>query len=147
MITDASNKNNVALSIAHIYFFNNSLKKTLHHAISIISIETELFTIRCEISQAVQIQEVLYIIVITDAIHAVKKFFNPSIYLYQQQLITISKEIRTFFSKHEDNTIEFWDCSNNRWHLHKVVDKENKYFNLVLLYPSKVLWNLSKKRE
>jgi len=82
MITDASNKNNVALSIAHIYFFNNFLKKTLYYAISIISIEAELFIIRCEISQAVQIQEVLYIIVITDAIHVVNFFFNLSIYLY-----------------------------------------------------------------
>jgi len=58
-------------------------------------------------------------------------------HLYQQQTIVISKELRVFFSKHEDNTIEFWDCPNDKWHLYAVVDKETKKFNLVPLYPSK----------
>ena len=52
-----------------------------------------------------------------------------------------------FFSKHEDNTIVFWDCSNDEWILYKVIDKKTKCFNLILLYPSKKSWDLNKKRE
>jgi len=73
IITDTSNKNNVALSIAHIHLFNNPLRKTLHHAVNVALKEAELFTIRCGINQAIQIQEVLCIIVITNAIHVAKK--------------------------------------------------------------------------
>ena len=43
VITDASNKNNVASSIVYIYFFNNLLKKMLYHTINIMSTEAELF--------------------------------------------------------------------------------------------------------
>jgi len=59
----------------------------------------------------------------------------------------ISKELRVFFSKHENNTIEFWNCSNDEWHLHAVVDKEIKKFNFIPLYQSKVSWDYSKKEE
>ena len=71
VISDASIKNNVTISIAYVYFFNNPLKKILHHAINITLIETELFAIRCRINQAVQIPDFSCIIVITDAIHVV----------------------------------------------------------------------------
>jgi len=113
VITDTNIKNNIASSISYVYFFNNLLKKTLYHIVNIISMEAELFAIRYRINQAVQIQDVSYIIVITDAIYAVEKIFDPSVYLYQQQSIVISKELRVFFSKHVDNTIEFWDYSND----------------------------------
>jgi len=71
IVLDASIRNNVAISIAHIYLFNNPLKKILHHAINIISIEAELFAIRCEINQAIQISGSSYIIVIINALHLV----------------------------------------------------------------------------
>ena len=114
IISDMSIKNNVASFISHIHFFNNLLKKTLYYAINIISTEAKLFAIRCGISQVVQIQLVSYIIVITDAINIAKKIFDPSIYLHQQQVIAILKDLRVFFNKHEDNTIEFWDCPNDK---------------------------------
>ena len=79
----------------------------LYYTINTTSIETELFTIRCGIDQVVQMQDILYIIVITNTIHIAKKIFDLSIHLHQQQLIVISKELRVFFSKHVDNTIEF----------------------------------------
>ena len=50
VVLDASIKNNIATSIAHVYFFNNLLKKTLYHAINITSMEAELFAIRCGIN-------------------------------------------------------------------------------------------------
>ena len=62
-------------------------------------------------------------------------------------MIAISKDLRAFFSIHEDNTIDFWDCPNDKWHLHAVVNKETRKFNLVPLYPSKELWNYSKKEK
>jgi len=92
-------------------------------------------------------QNISYIIVITDAIHIVEKIFDPSMHLYQQQLIVIFKELRVFFNKHVDNIIEFWNCSNDEWHLYTVVNKETEKFNLVFLYLSKSLWDFSKKEE
>ena len=83
------------------------MKKILHHTVNIILTEVELFAIKYRINQAVQMQDVSYIIVITDTIYAVEKIFDLFMYLYQQQSIVISKELRAFFSKHIDNTIEF----------------------------------------
>ena len=48
VITDASVKNNVASSIAHIHVFNKPVVKTLHHAVNITS--SEVFAIRCGIN-------------------------------------------------------------------------------------------------
>ena len=136
IISDISIKNNIAFFISHIHFFDNTLKKTLYHAINVMPMEAKLFTIQCNINQIVQIQHALYIIVIANTIHTAKKIFDPSIYLYQQQTIAISKDLRVFFSKHKNKTIEFWDFSNNKWYLHTVVDKETRKFNLVPLYPT-----------
>ena len=49
VVFDTSIKNNVTISIAHIHSFSNPLKKTLYHAINVISTEAELFAIRCGI--------------------------------------------------------------------------------------------------
>ena len=77
VISDASVKNNVTTSIAYIYFFNNPLKKMLHHAINITSTKAELFAIRYEINQVVQISGSSYIIVITNALHIAQFFLIP----------------------------------------------------------------------
>ena len=55
MVTDASIKNNVALSIVHIHVHNRPVIKTLHHAINITSTEAEFFAIRYSINQAVHL--------------------------------------------------------------------------------------------
>jgi len=114
IILDTSIKNNVTSSISHIHSFNNPLNKMLHYAVNVMLMKVKLFAIRCGINQAVQIQHAWHIIVITDAIHAAKKIFNLSMHLYQQQKIAISKDLRVFLSKHEDNTIEFWNCPNDK---------------------------------
>jgi len=69
VILDASIKNNIATSITHIYSYSNPVKKTLHQAINVNMTEVELFTIRYGISQAIQIPDILHIIIITDSIH------------------------------------------------------------------------------
>jgi len=53
IILDASVKNNVSTSITHIHLFLNPIKKMIHHAVNVTSMEAELFTIRCGINQAV----------------------------------------------------------------------------------------------
>ena len=68
--------------VAHVYLYNSLVRKTIHYIINIISTEAELFTIRYGINQTIQISEISYIIVITDAIHIVQKIFNLLIYLY-----------------------------------------------------------------
>lgn len=46
VISNASIKNNIVISIAHVYSFNSPLKKTLYHIINVTTIEAELFAIR-----------------------------------------------------------------------------------------------------
>jgi len=136
------------MSIVHIHSYLNSIKKTLHHAVSITFTEAELFAIRCGINQAIQIPEASHIIVITDSIHMVHRIFDSSIYPYQQQSITISKDLRSFFNKHSSNSIEFWNCPNNsKLPLHLAVDKKTKKFNLTPLLPCKMSWDFDKKNK
>jgi len=131
VVSDASIKNNIATSIAYIHSYFNPVKKTLHQAINITTTEVELSVIRCEISQAIQISDISYIIIITDSIHTAQRIFDSNIHLYQLQSITISKDLRSYFNKHSNNSIKFWDCpSNEKWPLHTLVDKDTKEFNI-----------------
>ena len=83
IVSDASIKNNVAISIAYIHVFDKPLMKTIHHAIHITSTEAELFTIRYSINQSLSVNNISKIVVITNSIHTVKKIFDPSVYPYQ----------------------------------------------------------------
>ena len=74
VVSDASVKNQVATSIAHIYVFNNPIIKTLYHVINITTTEAELFAIGCSINQAIQIMDIHCIIVIMNSIYAAKFF-------------------------------------------------------------------------
>ena len=73
IITDTSIKNNVATSIAHIHIHDKPVVKTLH-AVNINSTEAELFAIRCGINQATNSTGISKIVVVTDSIHAAKKY-------------------------------------------------------------------------
>ena len=50
VISDMSIKNQVAISIVYIYSFNKPILKTLYYIVNILTIKTELFTIRCGIN-------------------------------------------------------------------------------------------------
>jgi len=82
IILDASIKNNIATFISLIHFSFDNIRKTVYHAINVISTEVELFVIICSINQAIQIPEVTYIIVITDTIHAAEHIFDSIIHSY-----------------------------------------------------------------
>jgi len=75
-------RNNVATSIAYIHSYSNIVKKTPHYTVNVTSTEAELFAIRYEINQAIQVPDVSYIIVITDAIYVVQCIFNSTIHPY-----------------------------------------------------------------
>ena len=136
--SDASIKNNVATSIAHIHVFDKPLLKMIHYAIHVTSTKAELFAIRCSINQLLSVNNISKIVVITDSIHVVKKIFDPSIYPYQTQSVTILSDLHQFFNCCETNSIKFWECpSCLKWCLHNEVDKETKMFNLKPLYPCK----------
>ena len=145
IVSNASIKNQVAMSIAHIHVHDNPVIKTLHHAINVTSTEAELFAIRCGLNQATQLNNIEHIIVIMDFIHAAKRIFNSSIYPYQVQTLSISKELREFFKRDYHNSIEFWECpSQDKWFLHNIVDKE---FNLIPIFPCKSSWQFSWKTK
>ena len=74
VIPNASIRNNITMSIAYIYSFFSSTKKTLHHTIDIIITEAELFAIRCGINQAVWIPNSSHIVVITNTLYMVQNF-------------------------------------------------------------------------
>jgi len=126
-----------------MYILTSTLLKTLHQAINVTMTEVKLFTIRCRISQAIQISNISCIIIITDSMYVAQRIFDSNIHLYKLQLITISKDLRLYFNKHSDNSIK----SNKKWPLYMLVDKDTKEFNLTFLYPCKTSWDFSKKKE
>ena len=83
VITDASIKNDIAISVSHVHIANCSLTKTVHHASFVTSTEAELFAIRCGINQACSNNIVSKIIVVTDSIHAAKKIFDSESHPFQ----------------------------------------------------------------
>jgi len=148
VVTDASIKNNVATSISHMHTHNRPIAKIVHHAVHITSTEAELFTIRCSINQASNRDNISKIIIVTNSIHVAKRIFNPFSHLFQVHSVAILTELRKFFLQHQNNSIEFWECSSClNWSLHKAVNKETKAFNLIPLFPSKTSWDFSKKNE
>jgi len=50
VVTDASVKNNIVSSIAHIHVHNQPIVKALHYAINVTTSKAELFAIRCGIN-------------------------------------------------------------------------------------------------
>ena len=89
--------------------------------------EAELFAIRCGINQAIHLPNVKKIFVVMDSIHAARRIFDSSSHPCQSQSAAISGELRVFFKRNNNSSIEFWGCpSNHKWPLHKRVDKETK---------------------
>jgi len=82
IISDASIKNNVAISVLYIYFNYSTLLKTIHHIINVTSTKTELFVIKCRINQTIQVPNTEHIIVITNVIHTARYIFDSSFYPY-----------------------------------------------------------------
>ena len=82
IIIDISIKNDIAISISHIYIFNSLLIKTLYHAVFVTNTEAELFAIRYSINQASNYENICKNIVIIDSIHAAKKIFDLLLYSY-----------------------------------------------------------------
>ena len=83
VVSDASIKNQIAISITHVHSFRNPIIKTLHHVVNVTTTEAELFAIECGINQAIQITNINYIVVVTDSIHIAHKIFNSLVYPYQ----------------------------------------------------------------
>ena len=81
--------------------------KMLHHATNVMSTEAELFAIRYRINQAMNTNNISRIIVITDFLHIMKKIFDPLLYPFQSHSNFVLKEVCDFFSRSQENTIEF----------------------------------------
>ena len=128
VVMDASIKNRVATSIVHIHRQDCPIVKTIHHAINVTSTEAELF-IRCSINQAMQLQGLNKIIIVTDSIHSAKKIFDYSSHSHQVHSAAISCELREFFSINNTNIIKFWESpSCCKWFLHSAVDSETRKY-------------------
>ena len=103
---------------------------------NILSIEVELFTIRCSINQAVNTPNINCIVVITDAIHTAEKIPDFSCYSCQLYTIAILHKLKTFFQANPTNSIAFWDFqSNDKWLLYYAVNRETKIHTTWPLYP------------
>ena len=148
VITDASIKNDIAMSISHIHSANHPLIKTVHHASFVTSSEAELFAIRCGINQACSLDNVSKIIIITDSIHTARKIFNSDSSPFQIHAAAILKELPKFFIANDANSIEFWECpSKLKWRFHHNADKDSKSFTVTPSYPCKISWDFCKKLD
>jgi len=99
VVTDASIKNDIATSVAHIHQTNISLIKTVHHTVFVTSLEVELFAMRCGINQAYSKDNISKIIIITDSIHTAKLIFDSSSHPLQSHSAAILSELRLFLTK------------------------------------------------
>ena len=148
IVTDASIKNDIAISISHVHIANHPLTKTVHHAAFVTSTEVELFAIRCGINQACTKENVSKVIVIMDSIHTVKKIFDSKSHSLQSHTAAILSELWGFFNSNHDNSIEFWECpSHLKWRFHHDVDKDSKSFHPTPAYPCKISWDYCKKTD
>ena len=82
IVSNASIKNNIAISISYTHTYNRHIIKTIHHVVYVTSTELELFAIRYSINQALNLNNMSKVIVITDFIHMVRKIFKLSIHPY-----------------------------------------------------------------
>ena len=148
VITDASIKNDITMSISHIHSANCLLIKTVHHTSFVTSSEAELFAIRCGINQACSLNNISKIIIVTDSIHVARKIFNSDSSPFQIHATTILKELRKFFISSDTNSIEFWECpSKLKWRFHHDADKDSKSFTVTPFYPCKISWDFCKKSD
>ena len=86
------------------------------------------------------------VIVITNSIYVAKKIFNTKFHPYQIHTSVILNELRQFFTKCQDNHIEFWEYpSQLRWKLHKSIDKDLKLFKPIPILLNKISWDYCKK--
>ena len=112
IISDISIKNHITMSILHIYLYNKPIIKTIHQAVNITFTEAELFAIHCSINQVINVPNINYIVIIIDSLHTAKRIFDSLMHLYQVYSAAISYELQEFFSKNNNNCINFWDCSS-----------------------------------
>jgi len=108
VVSDASIKNNIAISIFHVHIHNKPVIKTIHHMVNVTTTEAELFAIRCSINQATALPSITNIVVLTDFIHTTRRIFDSSSHPFQIHVTAILAELRIFFPKNHDNSIEFW---------------------------------------
>ena len=114
VISDASIRNNITISVLYIHSHNKLVVKMVYHMVNVTTTEAKLFEIRCVISQAVGIPNVKHIVVITDSLHTAKKIFDTLTHPYQIHSATISQELRSFFKKYSNNCIKFWNCPSKQ---------------------------------
>ena len=110
VITDASIKNDIAMSVAYIHVANQPLVKTVHHVSFVTTTEAELFAIRCGIYQALSHKNISKIIVVTNSIHVANKIFDCGPHPYQIHAAAILSKLQSFFSSNKSNNIKFWEC-------------------------------------
>ena len=82
-VMNTSIKNQVATSISYIYSHNKPVIKTIHYMVNIMSTKAKLFTIRCNINQAICLPNKNQIFIIIDPIYAAKRIFDSLSHLYQ----------------------------------------------------------------
>ena len=136
--TNTSIKNNITMSILYTHIPNRPLSRTIHYSAFVTSTEAELFAIRCGINQALSVNYISKIIIVTNSIHVARKIFDPLSHSCQIHTVAILEELHHFFSKNSANSIEFWECSSRlNWYLHKTVNCESKASNPTPIFPCK----------
>jgi len=79
----------------------------VHHVAYVTSTKAELLAIRYELNQAYNKEDISKIIIVTNSIYTAKKIFDTKLHPYQIHVTVILKELKQFFSKGQENHIEF----------------------------------------
>lgn len=106
-IIDTSIRNNITISISHVFLNCGELSKKIYYVVNVTITEAKLFAIKCTINQSCQFANTNKIIIIMDTIHVVKKIFDLLVHLYQLQAIKAVQYLMDFFNIDSNNTVEF----------------------------------------
>ena len=83
IISNASVKNNIITFISYVQRECNIITKTVYHTMNISTTKAKLFTIRYDVSQVSKMQNITWIIIVTNTIPAAKRIFDTSYHSYQ----------------------------------------------------------------
>jgi len=111
-------------------------------------VEAKLMVIRFGLSFALDSHDNCNITVITNSLVTARKIIESHVNSLQAVVVPLALKIKTFLSKDNHNTIQFWHCPNKaKWPRHQLIDKQAKESHDLPTFPSKSSYFFSRKKE
>ena len=115
---------------------------------NVIPVEAELMAIHIGLSFALDSHDNCNITIITNSLVIARKIMELHINSLQVVVALLALKIKTFLSKDNHNTIQFWHCPNKaEWPRYQLIDRQAKESHDLPIFSSKNSYLFSKKKE